>query len=157
MLIEKYNVSDIKLILAGNRNAHNFDKKIDEVIEKNNLGDKVIFPGWIDEEDKPILLKLADCFVFPSLYEGFGIPIVEAMASGTPVVCSSIAPLKEIGNGAVLFCDPQNSQEFSENISKILNNQLLREELIKSGLETAKKFNWQKTSEKTLDIYKSVV
>ena len=156
VLIEAMESIDIKLVIAGNRDVHNFDRKIDEAIEKNDLQDKIIFPGWIDEEDKPALLQMADCFVFSSLYEGFGIPVIEAMSAGTPVVCSDIPVLREIGKGATLFCDPENSQQFSENISKILNDENLRRDLAEKGKSIAQKFTWPKTAEKTLEIYKSL-
>lgn len=153
---EKYNQKNLKLVLAGNRKARNFDKRIDKLIERYQLQGKIIFPGWIDEDDKPILLQSARCFVFPSLYEGFGIPIIEAMAAGTPVVCSDIPALREIGESAALFCDPKNSQEFAENISKILTDTDLRKELVEKGKNNASKYSWQKTAEKTLAIYENL-
>ncbi|MFA5925366.1 MAG: glycosyltransferase family 1 protein [Parcubacteria group bacterium] len=148
---------NIKLVIAGNRKAHNFDKKIDETVSKNNLGERVIFPGWIEEKDKPVLLQMADCFVLPSLYEGFGIPIIEAIAAGTPIVCSDIPIFREISGDAALFCDPESSGEFTGNISKILSDQSLKEKLIKSGIESAKKFEWQNMAQKTLAIYKNII
>ncbi len=156
VIIEALKNLDLQLVLAGNREAHNFDQKIDEAIEKNGLQDKIIFAGWIDEEDKPILLQMADCFVFPSLYEGFGIPIIEAMSAGTPIICSDIPVFREIGKDAALFCDPKNSQQFAENISKILTDQSLRKKLVRSGIENARNFAWRKTTEKTLKIYTSL-
>ncbi|OGI26844.1 MAG: hypothetical protein A2359_03905 [Candidatus Moranbacteria bacterium RIFOXYB1_FULL_43_19] len=157
VLIESIKNLDIKLILAGNREAHNFDKRIDEAIEKNNLKNKVIFPGWIDEDDKPFLLQSASCFVFPSLYEGFGIPVIEAMSAGTPVICSNIPVLQELADDTALFCDPKNSGDFTKNIQKILINENLRNNLVKKGRDTAQKFIWQKTAEKTLEIYTSLI
>lgn len=154
--IEALKDLDIKLVIAGNRQARNFDKKIDEAIKKYNLQKSVIFPGWIDEADKPALLQTAECFVFPSLYEGFGIPLIEAMAAGTPVVCSSIPVLREIGQDAALFCDPRNSKKFAENISKILTDENLRNDLIEKGKNIAQNFTWQKTAEKTLAVYESL-
>ena len=156
-LRKKFEKQDIKLVLAGNRQAHNFDQRIDELIEKYNFQNEVIFPGWVDDVDKPILYQMADCFVFPSLYEGFGLPVLEAMAAGVPIACSDIAPLREIGDGSALFTDPQKPEEFAENIHKILTDHGLREKLIESGAVTAQKFSWQKTTGKTLEIYKSVL
>jgi glycosyltransferase involved in cell wall biosynthesis len=153
VVIEALKDLDIKLVLAGNRKAHNFDKRIDETIGKNNLGDRVIFPGWIDEEDKPALYKLARCFVFPSLYEGFGIPIIEAMAAGTPVVSSDIPCLTEVGGEGALFADPKKPQEFAKKIREILSDKNLRDSLIKKGVEIAKSYTWQKNAEKTLGVY----
>jgi glycosyltransferase involved in cell wall biosynthesis len=153
--IETLKNLDIKLVLAGNRKAHNFDPKIYETIEKNNLQKSVIFPGWIDEEDKPALLQMAACFVFPSLYEGFGIPVIEAMAAGTPVVCSDIPVLREISSDAALFGDPKNSKDFAEKINSVFSDENLQRELIEKGTEIAQNFTWQKTAEKTLAIYNS--
>jgi glycosyltransferase involved in cell wall biosynthesis len=148
---------DIKLVLAGNRNAHNFDKRIDNAIEKNNLSEKVIFSGWIDEKDKPAILQLADCFLFPSLYEGFGIPIIEAMAAGTPVVCSDIPVLREISEDAALFCNPQKHGKFAERINQALTNKEIRLNLIEKGLSISQKYTWQKTAKKTSAIYSSLI
>lgn len=156
VLIEALKNLDIKLVLAGDRDAHNFDRKIDEAIKTNDLSDRVIFPGWIDEDDKPALLQMAECFIFPSLYEGFGIPIIEAMSAGTPVVCSDIPVLREIGKDAALFCDPKNSRQFAEYISKILNDDNFRQNLVLKGRNIAQNLTWQKTAEKTHEIYKSL-
>ena len=153
VVIEALKDLDIKLVFAGNRKAHNFDKRIDETIEKNNLEDRVIFPGWIDEEDKPALYKLARCFVFPSLYEGFGIPIIEAMAAGTPVISSDIPCLTEVGGEGALFADPKNLEEFTQKIQEILSDKNLRDSLIKKGTEIAKSYTWQKNAEKTVGVY----
>jgi len=156
VLIEAMKSLNIPLIIAGNRKAHNFDQKIDEAIEKFDFAGKIIFPGWIDEEDKPALYKLADCFVFPSLYEGFGIPIVEAMAAGTPVVSSSSSCLPEIGGDGALFADPKKPEEFAQKIQQILLDENLRDSLIKKGVEVTKKYTWQKNAKKTLAIYESL-
>ena len=156
VLIEAIKELNISLVLAGNKKAHNFDKRIEEAIEKNNLSAQVIFPGWVSEEDKPILLQMATCFVFPSLYEGFGIPVIEAMAAGTPVVCSDIPVLREVGGEAALFCPSQKSSVFAENIKKIMANSGWRDNLIQKGEEVARKFTWQKMAEKIWEIYKSL-
>jgi glycosyltransferase involved in cell wall biosynthesis len=156
ILIKAMRHLDIKLVLAGNKKAHNFDPRIDKTIKKYNLQEKIVFPGWIDEEDKPALFKLARCFVFPSLYEGFGIPIIEAMSAGAPVVCSDIPALREISRDAALLCNPKNNQELSKNILKILTDQQLKERLIQSGIETAQKFTWQKTAKNMLEIYEEL-
>jgi len=151
--IEALKDLDMPLVLVGNQKATNFDKKIDDSIGKYNLQKSVIFPGWIDEEDKSALLQMATCFIFPSLYEGFGIPVIEAMAAGTPVICADIPVLHEIGSGAALFCDPKNSKDFAEKIHSVLSDENLRHNLIEKGIKVAKKYTWQKTAEKTLEIY----
>jgi glycosyltransferase involved in cell wall biosynthesis len=151
--LNKYPENDIKLVLAGNRSGRNFDRQIDQTIEKYNLRDKIIYPDWIDEDDKPALLQMAACFVFPSLYEGFGIPVIEAMAAGVPVVCSDIPVLQEIAADAALFCEAKNSREFAENILKITTDENLRNNLIEKGKNISQNFTWQKTAEKTLEVY----
>jgi glycosyltransferase involved in cell wall biosynthesis len=156
VVIEALRDLDMPLVLAGNRKARNFDPKVDDAIKKNGLSGKVIFPGWIEEEDKPALLQMAACFVFPSLYEGFGIPVIEAMAAGVPVVCSDIPVLQEIALDAALFCDPKKPEEFSQKIQEILSNEDLKDNLIKKGTEVAKKYTWQKNAQKTLEIYTSL-
>jgi glycosyltransferase involved in cell wall biosynthesis len=155
--IEALKDLDMPLVIAGNRNAHNFDKKIDATIEKLNLQECVLFPGWIDEEDKPALYKLAQCFVFPSLYEGFGITIIEAMATGIPVISSTASCLPEVGGDGAFFADPKNPQEFAKNISKAMTDESLRNSLVEKGIEVARKYTWRKNAEKTLAAYDSVM
>jgi len=154
--LDKYPDKNIKLLIAGNRQAHNFDRKIDEAVGKYNLQSSVIFPGWIEESDKPIIYQLASCFVFPSLYEGFGIPIIEAMAAGIPVVSSNKSSLLEVGKDAAVFVDPANHAEFAEKIHEALTNENLRNNLVQRGKKVAREYSWQKTAEKVLKVYKSV-
>ena len=111
--------------------------KIDEAIKKFNLQKSVVFPGWIDEKDKPALYKLARCFVFPSLYEGFGIPIIEAMAAGTPVVSSNKSCLPEVGGDGAIFADPENPGEFAKKIREVLSDENLANRLIEKGREVS--------------------
>ena len=156
ILREKYNLRDIRLVIAGNREAHNFDPRIDEAIKKYSLQKSVIFPGWIDEEDKPALYKLAQCFVFPSLYEGFGIPIIEAMSAGTPIVSSDKSCLPEVGGDGAVYANPNNPEEFAQKIHEILSDENLRENLIKKGKETAKGYTWQKNTQETFRVYENL-
>ncbi len=155
-LYDKYGTGGLKLVIVGNRQARNFDERIDEAIKKYNLRNDVIFPGWVEDEDLPAFYKLADCFVFVSLYEGFGIPVVEAMAAGLPVVSSDKSCLPEVGGEAALYADPADSRKFASQINRILSDNNLRSELIKKGNELAQTYSWQKTAEKTLGIYRSL-
>lgn len=104
------------------------------------------------EEDRACLYGGAEVFVFPSLYEGFGIPVLEAMACGTPVVASDIEPLKEISSEAALFFKVEDAENLAEKIKGILENQEFRRELIIRGLERVKNFSWRKCAAKTLEI-----
>ena len=95
----------------------------------------------------------SDLFVFPSLNEGFGFPIVEAIASGFPVITSNITSMPEIGGEAVITIDPFNKEELMEAMHKVLMNENLREKMIETGLSRAKSFTWQKTVEETEKLY----
>jgi len=159
VLIEAYALTKnelhgIKLVIAGGK-GHNFDKNIDKCIKKYNLQSEIVMPGFIDEEDKSAIMKSADIFVFPSLYEGFGIPILEAMSVGTPVIASDIPPHKEIAGSAALFFEPNNPRDLSEKIISLADNKNLKQELIDKGFEQAKTFSWQKASEKMVKIISS--
>ncbi|EKE16309.1 MAG: mannosyltransferase B-like protein [uncultured bacterium] len=145
-----------KLVLAGNKNAHNTDKNIDIEVEMNNLQQDVIFPGYIDEGDKPVIYALAHIFVFPSLYEGFGIPILEAFCSQTPVLASDIPSLREVGGDAAFFANPSSLDEFSKALYDISINNDLRNRLISSGNKRAELFSWEKTAKKLIDIFNCI-
>ena len=134
LLIEAYakiknKIPEIKLVLAGNKNGHNFDKKINEVLLKNDLNKDIIFAGFIDTIDKVVVYKMATVYVFPSFYEGFGIPILEAMSQGVPVLASDIPPHRELVTGL----------HFEEVSVPCLNRPLLhlkREEISPGHLKT---------------------
>lgn len=145
-----------KLVLAGGR-GHNYDKKINETIKEKSLENNVIFPGFIDEKDKPTVYKLAAVFCFPSLYEGFGIPVLEAMTSGVPVVASDIPPHREIAQNAVSYFNPKSSADLAEKLARLLENSELKISLAQKGQEQAQKFSWKKTAEKMLTIYQNNV
>lgn len=101
---EKYpETQEVKLVLVGNREAHHFDNRIDEVIKNLQLEKEVIFPGYIDSEDLAFLYHEAQAFVFPSLYEGFGIPLLESVSTGTPTLASDIPVHREVGGESVQY------------------------------------------------------
>lgn len=147
-----------QLVLAG---AEGWKcKKIFKAIEECGAefdGEKTIkYLGYIPAEDKSILLKNADCFVFPSLYEGFGLPVLEALSLGVPTVTSKISSLPEIAREAAVLIDPTDTKKIGEGIKKLLENKKFREKLVKRGLLKAKKFSWEKCARETLEVYKSV-
>jgi len=156
-LLEAYNLArpemeEMKLVIAGGK-GHNFDKNIEKFIKKYKLEKNVIMPGFIDEEDKAAIMKAAQVFVFPSFYEGFGIPILEAMSAGVPVIASDIPPHREIASGAVLFFNPDIPGELSQNFIELIKNPALRESLVVEGLRQAGKFSWKITAEKMVGIF----
>ena len=122
------------------------------MVEKNNIKDRVIFTDFVGEEDKPALIAGASVFTSPSFWEGFGIHILEAMAMGTPVVCSREGSLPEVGGEAVVYVDPRDPASIAWGIREALKN---RDELMVHGLAQAKKFSWEKTASETLAILES--
>jgi glycosyltransferase involved in cell wall biosynthesis len=120
-----------------------------------DLNDYILWPGYIDEEDKPSLYRLATVFVSPSAYEGFGLPVIEAMASGTPVVANEIDVYQEtVGDGAFLTNTPR---AMAGAIIALLLQEPLRQSMINQGLAQATRFNWRKTAEGTLRVYEQVL
>lgn len=154
-LIEAFSIvaksrPEVKLVLTGAA-SFGFDE-VKYLVSEFGLDEKVIKTGWVEEDDLPFLYAGAEMFVFPSLYEGFGIPIVEAMACGTPV-CSSDAPaITEVAGGAALIFDSQNPQNMAAKMLEILGKSELKNELIKKGLKQAEKFSWRRSAEETLKV-----
>ena len=161
LLIEGYakiqeKLGGIKLVLSGNKKSHNVDSRIERAVLKNYLKDSVVFTGFIDETDKPAIFEMAHVFVFPSLYEGFGIPILEAFSKKTPVLASDIPSLREVAENAALFVDPGDIDKFSKVLYDISINNQLREELVSLGCRRAEFFSWEKTAEKILNILQKI-
>ncbi len=141
------------LVLAGR--SGDYSDAMNSSIEKAGLKDAVILPGWVEPEDLPLFLANASIFIFPSLLEGFGIPILEAFASGIPVICSSRGSLPEVTQGAALLINPQDTQNIYEALKTIVEDTLLRKKLTQRGLEIAKQFSWDTCARETLDIFES--
>jgi glycosyltransferase involved in cell wall biosynthesis len=125
-----------------------------QTVEELNLGEDVVFLGHVPDEDLPALYNLADVFVFPSIYEGFGIPPLEAMACGTPVVTSNTSSLPEAVGDAGLMAGPTDVDGIAEAVAQILTNPTLRQDLRRRGLERARLFTWKASAEKILAIYR---
>jgi len=115
----------------------------------------VKYIGYVDDEDKMELYKNASLFVFPSLYEGFGLPVLEAMACGVPVITSNRSSLTEVGQDAVYYVNPNNVSELASAIDLILKNSELKTRMTTGGLEVAKDFDWQKSAQEFLSVIKS--
>jgi glycosyltransferase involved in cell wall biosynthesis len=142
---ERYNINE-KLVIIGKRWTKD---------DMNSYKD-VIFTGYIDEEDLPIIYSGAKVFVYPSLYEGFGLPPLEAMACGTPVVASNATSIPEVVGQAGILVNPRDEKEIGEAIANVLKNNNLRQELIEKGFKRVKKFNWQKCIKELEEVYKEL-
>lgn len=129
---------------------------IAERIQALGLEQRVILPGYVSEEDLPALLSGAVAFAFPSLYEGFGFPVLEAMACGTPVVCSNASSLPEVTGEAALTFDPLDAGAITAALVRILDDAALRAELIARGLERVRSFTWEKAARQVLEILSAI-
>ena len=146
--------SNYKLVLAGKSGW--MSDEIHQIAKDFGLKNEVIFPGYIDPKDLNALFAGADIFVSVPVYEEFGAPVLEAMASGIPVVCSNVSSLPEITGGAAELVDSYDIEGIKNAILKILDDDKLRDDLKKKGLEQAKKFHWKKTAEETLKVFEKV-
>ncbi|MCX6765895.1 MAG: glycosyltransferase family 1 protein [Candidatus Moranbacteria bacterium] len=152
----KHKLPDIKLVIAGNREARNFDAKIDEVLKKCDNKQDVIFPGFIDEKDKPALFQLAHLFVFPSLYEGFGIPVLEAMSRNVPVLVSDIPSAREVAGESAFYFNPFDLDDFSKKLYDVSVDERLRAELRTKGAKRFRDFSWKDAALNVLKIYQKL-
>jgi len=158
VLIEAYakiksQLPGVKLVLAGGK-GHNYDPGIDAMIQACKLStDEVIFPGFISEEDKKAVMLLADLFCFPSLYEGFGIPILEAFSANLPVIVSHIPSHQEVVGDAALFFDPKNVDDLAEKLLKLTTDENLKKQLLTREWVRLALFSWKKTAKKMVKIF----
>lgn len=147
-------IKGIKLVLIGARDyGHDV---IAEKIKALDLTDDVVFLGWLPFEDIPLIYAASDLFVFPSLHEGFGIPLLESFATGIPVVASGIEPITEVAGGAARLVDPFNPNDIARGVIEVLTDTDLRRSLIQRGLKRSGEFSWEKTASETLDTLLSV-
>jgi glycosyltransferase involved in cell wall biosynthesis len=145
----------LSLVIAGSE-GWNCDDVYREV-ERLGLDDRVYFPGFVAEEDLPVLLSAATLFGYPSLYEGFGLPVLEAMACGTPIVAANQSSLPEVVGDAGLTVDPTDVAALATAITRLLDDPSLRERLSAAGLAQAAKFTWPTTAAKLLRVYQEVI
>jgi len=113
-----------------------------KIVKELGLEDKVVLLDFVPQEDMPALYKNSIIFIYPSIYEGFGLPILEAMNCGIPVLTSGISSIPEVRGEAVRYFDPESPRNMAENIEEVLNSEDLQKELSKKGIERAKKFSW---------------
>lgn len=146
-------LKDYKLVMAG-ANGWKTDK-IQKTWQAARFKDDIVFLGYIDNDDKPALYNLAAIFLYPTFYEGFGFPVLEAMACGTPVITSSVSSLPEIAGQAAVLIDPYKISDLEKSITLLTSNIELRNFYIKIGLIQAAKFSWQNTAKKYLNSFSS--
>lgn len=143
-----------KLVLAGGKGW--LDSGIFNAIDKLNLKDNVILTGYVSDDDVPILMNAAKAFLFPSIYEGFGMPVLEAMACGVPVLTSNVSSLPEVVENAAVLVNPFSVESILLGINKITSDEKLRSEIIEKGKERARLFTWEIVTKKLYKIYEDL-
>lgn len=146
--------TDRKLVIGGAK-GWKYDE-IFQMVSALGLGKDVIFTGRIDDSDLPALYGAADIFVYPSFYEGFGLPPLEAMACGCPVVTSNTSSLPEVIGDAGIMVEPGDISGLAERIGAAIADENLRKEMSRKGIERAKLFSWEKMAKETLDVYENM-
>lgn len=153
ILVERKRFDGLLFLTGARQNAY---QEMLETIVRLGLSSRVKWLGYVPKEDLPHLYNLARITVFPSLFEGFGLPVAEAMASGCPVVCSRSSSLPEVGGDAVMYFDPLAIEDIAEKVGLVWNDDGVRNELRARGLTQASKFCWEKTAKMTLEVYRKV-
>lgn len=146
----KLQSTSYRLILVGKK-GFGFEE-IKKTIQRSSFKKDIILKDYISESEKDELYKNADLFVLPSFYEGFGLPILEAMNYGVPVICSNTSSLPEVAGDAALLINPNNIQEITEAMNKVFNDDSLRNKMIEKGFENVKRFSWEKCAKETVDV-----
>jgi len=144
-----------KLVLIGARGWKY--AQVDAIIAQEQIANEVIFAGYVSQEELPRWYQAADLFVYPSLYEGFGMPPLDAMACGTPVVTSNAASLPEVVGDAAIQIAPEDENALTDALVRALTDQVLREQMIAQGLTQAAKFSWTRAGHETMMLYRTVI
>lgn len=133
-----------------------FSDELDRAIVESNLGERLRFVGFVPHEDLPLWYSAADCFVMPSLYEGFGLPLLEAMACGAPAIASNRSSLPEVAGEAAILCEP-DPESIGTALATLLHDGELRQQLHLAGPARAQQFTWQRTAERTAASYRKAL
>lgn len=145
---------DLRLVIIGDEISKY--PGVRRAVVQTRLGNAVRFLGFVPFDTLRVFYEAAEAFVFPSLYEGFGLPPVEAMASGTPVVTSSVSSLPEVVGDAAVIVNPENVFDIARGMKEVLLDRDLRERLIREGLQQARRFSWQRTAQEVLQTYEEI-
>lgn len=158
-LIKACKIAKIPLVICGKQAVEIDSKDLNhsELAHLRNINfDGVLKLGFVSDSDLVAIYNLATLYCQPSLYEGFGFPLLEAFACGTPVVASKTQALVEIGEGGALFANPNDAEDFAKKIARLTEDKETREQLVNTGKVIVKNFSWEKTARETLDVYKKV-
>jgi glycosyltransferase involved in cell wall biosynthesis len=148
-------IPDYQFVLAGPRSWK--PTPIEALIQQLCIADRVHWTGPLTDTDLPALYTAAELFIFPSLYEGFGLPVIEAMACGTPVITSSVSSLPEVAGDAALLVDPYNIQSIADAMRQVIENPAVAMDLREKGLQRAGLFTWERAARETLAVYEGIM
>lgn len=144
-----------KLVIVGINESKLFEM-LKELALPESFKNNIVCTGYVSDSDLPLIFKNAELFLFPSLREGFGIPIIEAMSCGVPVITSNTSSMPEVAGDAAYLVDPTHHQEISEAIGRVMTNRHLRKTMIDRGLKRHKQFSWSNSAQEVLDIYNNL-
>ena len=144
------------MVIVGGKHEPEYSKLVEETVLRHNLGNSVHFAPFVEEEDLPAVYSLAEAFIFISLSEGFGLPMLEAMGAGTPVIASELSVMPEIAGDAALFIDPYDVNAIAAGIEKLLADDRLKKELIERGRRRARQFSWNNFVAAHIALYKEI-
>jgi glycosyltransferase involved in cell wall biosynthesis len=147
-------LDDHILVVAGKTGW--FSEAFFNKLRTLGLGERVLLTGFVSDADLPALYAGATAFLFPSIYEGFGLPVLEAMASGIPVICSNAASLPEVAGDAALLLSPYDINGWTEAMENVVHDHILHERLVDSGLQRSRLFSWEQTARLTLEVYRDI-
>jgi glycosyltransferase involved in cell wall biosynthesis len=154
---ERLSQKDQKLVMVGNFSS-NFavDTETQKLLKQTRANENIEFKNRVSNEELVKIYNESKLFVFPSFYEGFGLPVLEAMACGTPVICSDTSSLPEVGGDAVVYCNPLNEEDIKEKIEMVLADEVLQQKMATEGLERAQLFSWEKSAKEHLEVFQKV-
>ena len=147
--------SDVKLVIAGE--PHLGSEEVALKVKNSKYKSRIIMPGYVSDEQKHALYSEALAFIFTSLYEGFGLPLLEAMTCGSPVITSNVSSMPEVAGDAAILVDPYRVEQLAHEIERVISSKSLQEELRNKGFAQSKKFSWSKTAEMTEEVYRIAV
>lgn len=155
---ELLNIHNYKLIIVGNFfSNYKLSKEVQKNIQKAKNNPNIEFRHGVSNEELVKIYNESKLFLFPSFYEGFGLPVLEAMSCGTPVICSNTSSLPEVGGDAVVYCNPYDIHDIKSKIELVINDENLQKEMINKGLERAKLFSWEKSASEHIEIFRETL
>ncbi|MES0445745.1 MAG: glycosyltransferase family 1 protein [Desulfobacterales bacterium] len=150
-----------KLLITGNVSGAPYQRKMKKIcdasVRATGMENRIVFTGFVSEQELDSLFRMAGILIYPSLYEGFGMPILEAMKMGLPVITSNITAMPEVAGGAAYLVDPNSIEDMTSAMSEVLQNKILREEMIEKGLGLVHPYTWKNVSERYLELYQEII